>query len=585
MGARLCIYSADVEKHAATKIFDTDRAVLSQVVYPLFATLPEPHFKTPSFLEENLMQPALRFTTGGSSSSRVPLQVAMKGKSSQGCTQSALTSLAERMVQALRSAKRNGALRQVELSMPDEQPAELCLAALSLALLRTSQEGMTGPTDMILCLSRRRSRGPVLTAWRQWQERSRLDRVNVKWEPLPERKGSHRWIREDNGPECRLQRLGAAFSTLRQVFHHRSVPALVQGTRLLRPVRLRPSPHCQWTSLRHTGDTVLDAAVGRARLGVKVAAVNAASAYQVGGGFLSGGRHALEEAMCMQSTLFVSLQQAARLAAAKRLTDQRGRRLHIPEDGAVLSPGVQVFRKGTSCGYAPCLEATCLAAVVSVAMPNVNPCNSSSPMEWRSPEEQVLLVERKLHAVLQGAALVEAEVLVVPDLGCGVFGNNPSVIGAALGRVLCAYRGYFSEILMTGREEFYLAASGSVGPSFLTCIGEPCEGGAAVCSDSCSQTALEVVRTVSGRPTRSVGSPAAREGPSLKSSVKADTRVVHTSVPAVAPPREARSASVAESDFGVIPAVIELISSVCCCSMGGFRMLATDLAYRRRRAQ
>lgn len=585
MGAGLRISSAAVEDRAATQIFDTERALLSQVVHPLFAKLPEPHFKVPGFLEENLLQPVLRLTGGGSSSSRMPLHMAITEKGSQGGTQSALTALAERMVQALRSAKRNGYQGQVELSIPDEQPAEMCLAALSMALLRISQEGMPEPTDLILCLSRRRSRGPVLTAWREWQERSRLDKFNVKWEPLPNRKGSHRWIREDNRPECRLQRLAAAVSALRHAFHHRSVPALMQGTRLLRPVRLRPSPRCQWTSLRHTGETVLDAAMGRARLGAKVAAVSAASAYQVGGGFLSGGRHALEESMCMQSTLFMSLQQAARLAAAKRLTDERGRRLHIPEDGAVLSPGVQVFRKGTSCGYAPCMEETCLAAVVSVAMPNVNPCNSSSPMEWRSPEEQVLLVERKLHAMLQGAALVEAEVLVVPDLGCGVFGNNPSVIGAAFGRVLCAYRGYFSEILMTGREDFYLATSGCVGPSFLTCIGEPCEGGAAACSDSCKQTALEVVRTVSGRPTRSSGSPAARDGSSLKSSAKADTRVVHTSVPAAVPPPDACSASVADLESGVIPAVVELITSVFCCSMGGFRMLVTDFAYGRRYAQ
>ena len=48
---------------------------------------------------------------------------------------------------------------------------------------------------------------------------------------------------------------------------------------------------------------VLDVGEKLARQGMKVAVVNAASAYHAGGGFSTGGRHALEEATCMQTTL------------------------------------------------------------------------------------------------------------------------------------------------------------------------------------------------------------------------------------------------------------------------------------------
>merc|ERR1719223_945344 len=92
---------------------------------------------------------------------------------------------------------------------------------------------------------------------------------------------------------------------------------------------------------------VLDVAAQRGRQGFRVAAVNAASAYSVGGGFLSGGRHALEEAMCMQSTLYFSLQRAAHLARECRIRDGQEQFLHFPEDGAILSPGVEIFRNST----------------------------------------------------------------------------------------------------------------------------------------------------------------------------------------------------------------------------------------------
>merc|ERR1711972_869421 len=46
------------------------------------------------------------------------------------------------------------------------------------------------------------------------------------------------------------------------------------------------------------------------RHGSSVGVVSAVSGYLCGGGFLAGGKHALEEAFCVQTTLYDSLRKA-----------------------------------------------------------------------------------------------------------------------------------------------------------------------------------------------------------------------------------------------------------------------------------
>ena len=108
----------------------------------------------------------------------------------------------------------------------------------------------------------------------------------------------------------------------------------------------------------------------------KVVAVNAASAYHAGGGFLTGGRHALEEAMCVQSSLYESLERGIGLADGLKVPSWArppARRdgspwvLHLPDDGVLLSPMVEVFRDGTMHGYGFRETATVLTAVVPLA--------------------------------------------------------------------------------------------------------------------------------------------------------------------------------------------------------------------------
>eukprot|EP00930_Biecheleria_cincta_P056281 TRINITY_DN42428_c0_g1_i1.p1 TRINITY_DN42428_c0_g1~~TRINITY_DN42428_c0_g1_i1.p1 ORF type:complete len:492 (+),score=68.15 TRINITY_DN42428_c0_g1_i1:49-1476(+) len=252
-----------------------------------------------------------------------------------------------------------------------------------------------------------------------------------------------------------------------------NVTASVTGTRLISPTAgdwpsasavldLRP----EWkhsTKITIVKDTVPGAAVSRCSSeGRRVAAINAASAYHSGGGFSTGGRHALEEAICVQSTLFESLKSSHQLAHSKGVSAPQWCQpivqysgkpwvAHLPDDGALLSPFVEFFRKGSNDGYAFEDDSTTLEAVISVAMPNCNRRMNDSPVDACSgSSEYMAQLERRWRAALTAAAYyTEADCVVVPDAGCGVFMNPPEKVGAALANVLKKeFNGRFAELVV-----------------------------------------------------------------------------------------------------------------------------------------
>mmetsp|Transcript_167568 Transcript_167568/g.538112 ORF Transcript_167568/g.538112 Transcript_167568/m.538112 type:complete len:550 (-) Transcript_167568:117-1766(-) len=210
------------------------------------------------------------------------------------------------------------------------------------------------------------------------------------------------------------------------------------------------------TTMDHfAGGTPAEKAVELTREGFKVTAVSAASAYSPGGGFTKGGRHALEEALCSQSTLYHSLEEVKERMLKNKKVYQ------IPEFGVIVSPRVEFFRRGTDQGYAlyggrETLEA---AAIVSMAMYNRNPAVRDSPLDApASQQEYEKGVERKFTAMAHAAALSESDALVIPDVGCGVFRNDPAVVGRLAGIALRKYIGYFRCVIFTGQRPFYEAA-------------------------------------------------------------------------------------------------------------------------------
>lgn len=64
-------------------------------------------------------------------------------------------------------------------------------------------------------------------------------------------------------------------------------------------------------------------------------------------------------------------------------------RPHLPDDGVLFSPQVEVFREGTNDGYGFSESVCGLAAVVSVAMPNCNTKMSDSPVDAHPEPEGI----------------------------------------------------------------------------------------------------------------------------------------------------------------------------------------------------
>jgi uncharacterized protein (TIGR02452 family) len=297
--------------------------------------------------------------------------------------------------------------------------------------------------------------------------------------------GAWEWLRKDNDQLHRAtradacQRLLEAFKSggycITQDGRDISPPVkftqmakMIAGTRMLSVSRgLPPLPK----DPRHAlvleygqGVTPIEKASTMALEGYKPATVSAASAYHAGGGFTSGGRHALEEAFCSQSTLYPSLEKGRELwkAGAEKNWWKRSHpshEQHIPEDGCILSPHVEIFRGNTDQGYFAHNRTVPITAVVSVAMFNKNSRVRDAPVDAPADEvEYEKGVREKFTAMIHAAALAGADAVIIPDVGCGVFQNDPHLCGRICGEVLFNYSSRFKRAVFTGKSAFFAEA-------------------------------------------------------------------------------------------------------------------------------
>lgn len=130
--------------------------------------------------------------------------------------------------------------------------------------------------------------------------------------------------------------------------------------------------------------------------------------------------------------------------------------MHVPVDGCIVSPAVEVFREASTKGYKFFDAPVRLAGVCSVAMFNMNPRVSDSPCDApRDFQTYCDQVKQKFRSVVAGAIQLGAEVLVCPDVGCGVFANDPKVLGMLFGEVLKEPAGTkLKEVVLTGQVAF-----------------------------------------------------------------------------------------------------------------------------------
>mmetsp|Transcript_62811 Transcript_62811/g.161662 ORF Transcript_62811/g.161662 Transcript_62811/m.161662 type:complete len:411 (-) Transcript_62811:55-1287(-) len=298
---------------------------------------------------------------------------------------------------------------------------------------------------------------------------------------LPLFHSSYDWIRKANGPADRDLRRGSAEQTMKacrcrgymldgQKVLLQHLDVMLQGTCVVRAGVAAAAGasgdnggSARLKFMKHQPGLLLPVALERTKAGCKAAAVNAASAFNVGGGFFHGGRHALEESICVQSTLFQSLMEAQKQMTVKAATagsrqGHRGpREKHIPDDGVVISPQVDVFRAGTFEGYAFLPATTTLTAVLSMAAPNCNPRVRDAPVDRPARDEDYLqLLSQKFVALLEACRRSGADTLVVPDIGCGVYLNDAQVMGGVLGATLRTSPATASlrEVHLVGPSEF-----------------------------------------------------------------------------------------------------------------------------------
>jgi uncharacterized protein (TIGR02452 family) len=195
------------------------------------------------------------------------------------------------------------------------------------------------------------------------------------------------------------------------------VTRAVAGTRLYQPeTALPPLPStAREATVEITNESSLAAT---RRLGGDIACLVFASARNPGGGFLNGAQ-AQEESLARGSALYPCL-----LAAGDFYRDHRAEPELTYSDRVIYSPAVPVFRddKGAF------LPAPHPVSFLTAAAPNRTAILRNQP-EHAGDIPAILL--RRATRVLAVAAAHGHRRLVLGAWGCGVFGNDPAVVGRA----------------------------------------------------------------------------------------------------------------------------------------------------------
>jgi uncharacterized protein (TIGR02452 family) len=227
----------------------------------------------------------------------------------------------------------------------------------------------------------------------------------------------------------------------------REVRACLDGTRFFSPEALeqlrqetlaRPAEGFD-TAFEVVNETTL---AGIARLladgGGPVAALNFASAKNPGGGFL-GGSQAQEESLARSSALHASL-----LRAWEFYERHRAGHSLLYSDAMILSPGCPVIRDDNG----SLLEEPRLASFITSAAPNAGAAANNTPEVLPQIPE---VFRRRSAYVLALAASRGYRRLVLGAWGCGVFRNDPRVVGDAFADHLRrgAWAGRFERVVFS----------------------------------------------------------------------------------------------------------------------------------------
>lgn len=177
----------------------------------------------------------------------------------------------------------------------------------------------------------------------------------------------------------------------------------------------------------------LDAARPLAEQGMKVGALNFASAKNPGGGYLNGSR-AQEEYLCRSSLLYHCLEGREMYRFHRSYSDC------LYTDWVIYSPSVPVLRDAEGA----LLEEPWLCSMITSPAPNAGVVLRQAP---RRKGDVTRALKSRATKVLEVAASHGIEGLVLGAWGCGVFQNDPEeVAGVWEDALRFDFRGVFKAV-------------------------------------------------------------------------------------------------------------------------------------------
>ena len=167
--------------------------------------------------------------------------------------------------------------------------------------------------------------------------------------------------------------------------------------------------------------------------------LNFANPVNIGGGVYKGAS-AQEEDLCRRSSLLKSLENSK---AFPYYNYNRNLHTHMGSDAVIISPEVEIIRDE----YGNCLEETTVVSVLTCAAPMI-----SYGLEGLTEREYLDMFYYRITGILDCAAYLGYEDLVLGAWGCGAFGNNAKVVSDLFYTALCKRReGMFREIVFAVR--------------------------------------------------------------------------------------------------------------------------------------
>lgn len=185
-----------------------------------------------------------------------------------------------------------------------------------------------------------------------------------------------------------------------------------------------------------TGETTLAAAKRLLDAGRNPVALNFASAWQPGGGFLSGAR-AQEESLCRASALYACLEGQAFYEYHHRQAGDIYAALY--SDYALYSPRVPVLRDENE----NLLSQPWPLSYITMAAPNAK----RLPQDVETHREILAAFETRIRKVLQVAVAHGHDAIILGAWGCGAFGNDSVEVAPIFARVLKnEFNGAFEQV-------------------------------------------------------------------------------------------------------------------------------------------